>query len=332
MALRIGLNGFGRIGKNLARLMMQDPEIELVAFNARKSPSAYAYTFKYDSVHGNWPGEVKADDDGIVIDGKKVRMTSDSRGEWKWGDLGVDVVIEATGVFRDRESCEMHLERGAKKVIISAPGKQPDLTVVYNVNHEQYDPAKHNIISVASCTTNCLAPVAKVLNDEFSIQKAFMTTVHAYTTTQDILDSANEKDPRRGRAAAVNIVPTTTGAAKAVSQVLPELEGKIDGMAIRSPNPDGSIVDLTALLGRSTTKEEVNGVFRRLQNETLGYTDEFIVSDDIVGDSHGGVIDGQSTAVLDGNLVKLLAWYDNEQGFNYQLLRMAKLVGSSLSH
>ncbi len=331
MPIRIGLNGFGRIGKNFARLVMEDPDVELVAFNARKDVSAYAYSFKYDSVHGNWPGEVKTDDKGLIIDGKKITMTTASRGEWQWGDLGVDIVVEATGVFVDRESCEMHLDRGAKKVIISAPGKNSDVTVVYNVNHKDYDPAKHNIISAASCTTNCVAPVAMVLNNEFTIEKSYMTTVHAYTMGQALLDSSNPKDPRRGRAAAVNIVPTTTGAAKAVSQVLPEMKGKIDGLAVRSPNTDGSIVDLTALVGKTTSREEVNEAFNRLQNETLGYTDEFIVSSDIIGDSHGGVIDGQSTGVVDGNLVKVLAWYDNEQGFNHQLLRLIRQVGSSLT-
>lgn len=330
MSIRIGLNGFGRIGKNFARLLIKDPELELVAFNARKDPSAYAYAFKYDSVHGNWPGKVEADDDGIIIDGKKIKMTRAERGEWQWGDLGVDIVVEATGLFVDRESCEMHLSRGAKKVIISAPGKNPDLTVVYNVNHDQYDPRKHHIISAASCTTNCLAPVVKVLDEELGIHKAFMSTVHAYTMGQDLLDSTNPKDPRRGRAAAINIVPTTTGAAKAVSLVLPGVEGKIDGMAIRSPNTDGSIVDLTALVGRNTSREEVNEAFRGRENETLGYTEEYIVSSDILGDSHGGIIDGRSTAVLDGNLVKVLAWYDNEQGFNHQMLRLIRQVGSDL--
>jgi len=330
MKIRIGLNGFGRIGKNFARLAINDPDIELVAFNARKSASTYAYTFKYDSVHGNWPGEVSADEDGIVVDGKKIKMTSDAKGKWQWGDLGVDIVVEATGVFVDRESCEMHLERGAKKVIISAPGKNPDLTVVYNVNHEQYDSAKHHIVSAASCTTNCLAPLAMVLNNEFTIQKAYMSTVHAYTVGQSLLDGSNSKDPRRGRAAALNIVPTTTGAARAVGLVLPELEGKIDGMAIRSPNPVGSIVDLTAVVEKATTREEVNEAFNRLKNETLGYSDEHLVSSDIVGDSHGGVIDGRSTGVVDENLVKVLAWYDNEMGFNHQLLRLIRQVGSSI--
>ena len=330
MTLRIGLNGFGRIGKNFARLAMADPDVELVAFNARKSPAAYAYTFKYDSVQGNWPGEVRAEDDGIVVDGKTIKMTSAGRGEWQWKDLGVDVVVEATGLFVDRESCQMHLDRGAKKVIISAPGKEPDLTVVYNVNHQDYDPASHHIVSVASCTTNCLAPMAMALHNEFGVLKAFMSTMHAYTTSQALLDSTNTKDPRRGRAAALNIVPTTTGAARAVGLVLPELKGRIDGLALRSPNPVGSIVDLTAVVGKNTSRDEVNALFRRLQNETLGYTDEFLVSEDIVGDSHGCVIDGQSTGVMEENLVKILGWYDNEMGFNHQMLRMLKHVGSSL--
>lgn len=330
MSIRIGLNGFGRIGKNFARLLMKEPDIELVAFNARKSPSDYAYAFKYDSVHGVWPGEVRADDEGIIIDGHKIRMTAEEKGEWKWGELGVDIVVESTGVFLDRESCEMHLKQGARKVIISAPGKAPDLTVVYNVNHEQYEPDNHHIISAASCTTNCLAPVAKALHEELGIEKAYMTTVHAYTMGQALLDSTNPKDPRRGRAAAANLVPSTTGAAKAVGLVLPQMKGKIDGMAVRSPNLDGSIVDLTAVVGKSASAEEVNDIFRRHENETLGYTDEYIVSSDIIGDSHGGIIDGQSTAVLDGNLVKVLAWYDNEQGFNHQMLRLIRQVGSDL--
>ncbi len=331
MSIRIGLNGFGRIGKNFARLLMKEPDIELVAFNARKSPSDYAYAFKYDSVHGVWPGEVEAEDDGIIIDGKKIRMTSDEKGEWQWGDLGVDIVVESTGIFLDRESCEMHLKQGAEKVIISAPGKDPDITVVYNVNHEQYDPDNHHIISAASCTTNCLAPVAKPLQEELGIEKAYMTTVHAYTMGQALLDSANPKDPRRGRAAAANLVPSTTGAAKAVGLVLPQMEGKMDGMAVRSPNLDGSIVDFTAVVGKNTSAQEVNDIFRRHENETLGYTDEYIVSSDVIGDSHGALVDGQSTGVVDGNLVKILAWYDNEQGFNHQMLRLIKQVGSSLA-
>lgn len=216
MTIRIGLNGFGRIGKNFARLAMQDTDVDLVVFNARKTPSEYAYAFKYDSVHGNWPGEVQAEENCIVVDGKKIPMTSDSRGQWQWGELGVDVVVEATGLFADRESCQMHLDRGAKKVIISAPGEDPDLTAVYNVNHSEYNPESQHIISAASCTTNCLAPVAMALHSEFAVHKALMTTLHAYTTSQALLDGTNVKDPRRGRTAAMNIVPTTTGAAKAV--------------------------------------------------------------------------------------------------------------------
>ncbi len=330
MAIKIGLNGFGRIGKNLARLMIHDKDVDLVVFNARKDPSIYAYTFKYDSVHGNWKGEVKAESDAIIVDGKRIQMTRDEPGKWQWGKLGVDIVVEATGKFRDRESCQKHLDCGAKKVVISAPGKGVDATVVYNVNHQGYDPAKHHIISNASCTTNCLAPAIKVLHEKFGVKQAVMTTVHAYTTSQAILDSAQPKDPRRGRAAALNFVPTTTGAAKAVSEVLPDLKGKIDGMAIRGPAPDGSLVDLVCLVEKSTSKEEVNATFKAAANETLGYTEEYIVSGDIVGDTHGGVVDGLSTMVNGGTLVKVLVWYDNEQGFNNQLLRTIKYVGSKL--
>lgn len=330
MAIKIGLNGFGRIGKSLARLMIQDKDVELVVFNARKDPSIYAYTFKYDSVHGNWKGEVKADKDGIIVDGKKIRMTSDEAGKWQWGKLGVDIVVEATGKFRDRESCQKHLDCGAKKVIISAPGKGVDATLVYNVNHQGYDPKTQHILSSASCTTNCLAPAAKVLHEKFVIKQAVMTTVHAYTTSQAILDSAQPKDPRRGRAAALNLVPTTTGAAKAMSEVIPDLKGKIEGMAVRAPTPVGSLVDLACVVEKSTSKEEVNAALKAAANETLGYTEEHIVSCDIVGDTHGGVVDGLSTMVSGGTLVKVLVWYDNEMGFNHQLLRTIKYVGSKL--
>ncbi len=330
MAIKIGLNGFGRIGKSLARLMIQDKDVELVVFNARKDPSIYAYTFKYDSVHGNWKGEVKADKDGIIVDGKKIRMTSDEAGKWQWGKLGVDIVVEATGKFRDRESCQKHLDCGAKKVIISAPGKGVDATLVYNVNHQGYDPKTQHILSSASCTTNCLAPAAKVLHEKFVIKQAVMTTVHAYTTSQAILDSAQPKDPRRGRAAALNLVPTTTGAAKAISEVIPDLKGKIEGMAVRAPTPVGSLVDLACVVEKSTSKDEVNAALKAAANETLGYTEERIVSCDIVGDTHGGVVDGLSTMVSGGTLVKVLVWYDNEMGFNHQLLRTIKYVGSKL--
>ncbi len=330
MAIKIGLNGFGRIGKSLARLMIQDKDVELVVFNARKDPSIYAYTFKYDSVHGNWKGEVKADKDGIIVDGKKIRMTSDEAGKWQWGKLGVDIVVEATGKFRDRESCQKHLDCGAKKVIISAPGKGVDATLVYNVNHQGYDPKTQHILSSASCTTNCLAPAAKVLHEKFVIKQAVMTTVHAYTTSQAILDSAQPKDPRRGRAAALNLVPTTTGAAKAISEVIPDLKGKIEGMAVRAPTPVGSLVDLACVVEKSTSKDEVNAALKAAANETLGYTEEYIVSCDIVGDTHGGVVDGLSTMVSGGTLVKVLVWYDNEMGFNHQLLRTIKYVGSKL--
>ena len=330
--MRFAINGFGRIGRCAFRAVVErgEKDVEIVAINDLDSPATLAHLLKYDSVHGNWKGEVKAESDAIIVDGKRIQMTRDEPGKWQWGKLGVDIVVEATGKFRDRESCQKHLDCGAKKVVISAPGKGVDATVVYNVNHQGYDPAKHHIISNASCTTNCLAPAIKVLHEKFGVKQAVMTTVHAYTTSQAILDSAQPKDPRRGRAAALNFVPTTTGAAKAVSEVLPDLKGKIDGMAIRGPAPDGSLVDLVCLVEKSTSKEEVNATFKAAANETLGYTEEYIVSGDIVGDTHGGVVDGLSTMVNGGTLVKVLVWYDNEQGFNNQLLRTIKYVGSKL--
>ena len=330
MAIRVGLNGFGRIGKNLARLMINDPDVELVAFNARKAPADYAYTFKYDSVHGNWPGEITVQDDGFTVEGKKILMTADAPGEWKWGELGCDLVVEATGVFRDRASCQKHLECGAKKVIISAPGKDPDVTLVYNVNHNDYDPAVHNIISNASCTTNCLAPAVKVLDEAFGIEHGLMTTIHAYTSSQLLLDGTNPKDYRRGRAAAMSLVPTTTGAAKSVALVLPQLKGKMDGMSVRCPTPDGSLTDLSVVLKKATTKEEVNAVMKAAANETLGYSEEPIVSCDIIGDTHGGIVDAPLTTVIGGTMLKLQLWYDNEMGFNNQLMRTIKHVGASL--
>lgn len=330
MAIRVGINGFGRIGKNLARLIMKDPDVEIVAFNARKTPADYAYTFKYDSVHGNWPGEVTVQDDGFTVDGHKILMTAAGAGEWKWGEMGCDLVVEATGVFKDKAANQGHLDCGAKKVIISAPAKDPDVTMVYNVNHTDYDPAKHHIVSNASCTTNCLAPVAKVIDEAFGIQSGLMTTIHSYTSSQMILDATNPKDYRRGRAAAMNLVPTTTGAAKAVGLVLPHLKGKIDGMSVRCPTPDGSLTDLTCILKKGTTKDELNAAIKAAANETMGYSEEPIVSCDIIGDTHGGLVDGPLTSVIDGTLAKVMIWYDNEQGFNNQLLRMIKHVGASI--
>lgn len=330
MAVRIGMNGFGRIGRYLTRLLMEEPELELVGFNARADNATYAHTFKYDSVFGTYKGEVKADDDGLTIDGNHIKVTRwPNPGETKWADENVDIVIEATGKFKDRDSLTQHMNNGAKKVIMSAPAKDPDISIVYSVNEKDYDPDSHHIIDAASCTTNCLAPVAKVLHDNFGIKHALMTTIHSYTMSQRILDGSH-KDLRRGRAAALSQIPTTTGAAKAVTRVIPELDGRLDGMAVRVPTADGSLVDLVAELEKSTSAEEINETFKKNVSDSLGYSDEPLVSIDYIGDSHGAVVDGLTTAVIGGTMCKVLAWYDNEAGYTNQLLRVIKMVAGKL--
>ncbi|WP_029895409.1 type I glyceraldehyde-3-phosphate dehydrogenase [Desulfohalovibrio reitneri] len=329
MPVRIGMNGWGRIGRYLARIMAEDGTLELGVINARASNEDLAHLFKYDSVHGTFPGEVGTWDEGIVIAGRKIKVTRNAPGEWTWGDEGCDLVVESTGKFTDRESCEKHLACGAKKVVISAPGKKPDVTVVMGVNDDDYDPAAHKIVSNASCTTNCLAPAAKVLHEKFGIKHGQMTTVHSYTMSQRILDGSH-KDLRRGRAAAVSMLPTTTGAAKAVGLVLPELDGKLDGMAVRVPTPDGSLVDLVVEVDKATTADEVNQAFKDAADEHLGYTEIPLVSCDYIGDTHGGVVDGLCTRVQGGTQVKVIVWYDNEAGFTHQLLRLVKKVAASL--
>jgi glyceraldehyde 3-phosphate dehydrogenase len=330
MAIKIGMNGFGRIGRYLTRLAAGDPDVEVVAFNARADNASYAHLFKYDSVFGTFDGEVEATEAGIKVNGREIKVTRWARPEeWAWGDEGVDLVVEATGKYTDRASCEKHLAAGAKKVVVSAPAKNPDVTVVYNVNHQDYDPASHNIVSSASCTTNCLAPAAKVLNDTFGIKHGLMTTIHAYTMSQRILDGSH-KDLRRARAAAMSMIPTTTGAAKAVTLVMPELEGKLDGMAVRVPTPDASLVDLVCELEKPTTTEEVNAAFKKAANETLGYSEEPLVSVDYIGSTYGGVVDSLTTNVMGGTMCKCIVWYDNEGGFTNQLLRVIKMVGRGL--
>jgi glyceraldehyde 3-phosphate dehydrogenase len=330
MAIRIGMNGFGRIGRYLTRLLMEEPELELVGFNARADNATYAHMFKYDSVFGAYKGEVKADDEGITIDGNHIKVTRwPNPAESKWADEKVDIVVEATGAFKDRDSLSQHMDNGARKVVMSAPAKKPDISILYNVNHENYDPDKHHIIDAASCTTNCLAPVVKVLHDNFGIKHGMMTTIHSYTMSQRILDGSH-KDLRRARAAAMSQIPTTTGAAKALTRAIPDLEGKFHGMAVRVPTPDGSLVDLVCELNQSVTEEQVNETYKANANETLGYSDEPLVSCDYIGDSHGGVVDGLSTMVVDDTLCKVLAWYDNEAGYTHQLLRVIKLVASKL--
>ncbi|MEZ7195476.1 type I glyceraldehyde-3-phosphate dehydrogenase [Pseudodesulfovibrio karagichevae] len=321
MATKIGLNGFGRIGRYLARLLAEETDLELVAVNARASNEDLAHLLKYDSVHGRFP-DVQPTEDGFVMAGKPVKVTRNAPGEWTWGEMGCDLVVESTGKFTDRESCEKHLACGAKKVIISAPGKNSDVTVVIGVNDDELKP-EHKIISNASCTTNCLAPVAKVIHDAFGIKHGIMTTVHSYTMSQRILDGSH-KDLRRARACAVNMVPTTTGAAKAVGLVIPELNGLLDGMSIRVPTPNVSLIDLVCELKRETTVEEVNAALKAAANESMGYTEEPLVSVDFMGSTFGGVVDSALTRVMGGTQVKVIAWYDNEAGFTNQLLRLIK--------
>jgi len=327
MATKIGLNGFGRIGRYMARLLAGDNDLELVAVNARASNEDLAHLLKYDSVHGRFP-DVEPTADGFMMKGKKVLVTRNAPGEWTWGDLGCDIVVESTGKFTDRESCDKHLACGAKKVIVSAPAKGPDNTVVVGVNDDSLS-ADQKIISNASCTTNCLAPAAKVLNDSFGIKHGIMTTVHSYTMSQRILDGSH-KDLRRARACAVNMVPTTTGAAKAVGLVIPELNGLLDGMSIRVPTPNVSLVDLVCEVKKPTTAEEVNAALKAAANDSMGYTEEPLVSVDFMGSTFGGVVDAGLTRVMDGTMVKLIVWYDNEAGFTNQLVRLTRKVAALL--
>ena len=335
MATRIGINGFGRIGRNFFRaLRAKGADLEVVAMNDLGDAETMAHLLKYDSVFGRFDGEVKVTDGGFSIDGKDIKLLSErDPANLPWGDLGVDIVIESTGFFTKRADAAKHAEGGAKKVIISAPAKDEDITVVMGVNHEDYDGDKHQIISNASCTTNCVVPLAKVLQDKWGIEKGFMTTCHAYTNDQNTLDLARD-DLRRARAAAINIIPTTTGAAKAASLAMPELKGKLDGLALRVPVPDGSITDIVAIVGSEVTKEEVNDAYREAAQSKgmegiLRFTEDAIVSSDIVGDSHSCIIDGQST-MANGNMVKVLGWYDNEWGYSNRLVDLTALVASKL--
>ncbi|KAF1075126.1 type I glyceraldehyde-3-phosphate dehydrogenase [Halodesulfovibrio sp. MK-HDV] len=333
MAVKLGINGFGRIGRYLVRLLADDPDLEIAAINARADNESLAHLFKYDSVHGTFKGDVEANEEGFKVNGKQILVTRCARGEWTWGDLGVEIVVETTGTIKDRDGLAEHIACGAKKSIISAPGNGVDATIVMGVNESTYDAEKHHVLSNASCSTNCLAPAAKVLNDAFGIKHGLMTTIHGYTMGQRILDGSH-KDLRRARAAGMSMIPTTTGAAKAVGLVLPELKGKLDGMAIRVPIPDGSLIDLTCTVEKDTTAEEVNAALKAAAEgylkANLGYSDEPLVSVDYIGDTHGGVVDSLCTSVMDGNMVKVLVWYDNEAGFTNQLARLLRMVGASL--
>ena len=322
MPVRVGINGFGRIGRNVFRAAQAaNADIEWVAANDLTDSKTLAQLLKYDSILGRYPGEVEATDSGIRVDGKELKILAErDPGALPWGDLGVDVVIESTGFFTDRESAAKHLDAGAKKVLISAPAKGEDVTVVLGVNDDSYDKDKHDVVSNASCTTNCLAPFAKVVNDAIGIKHGLMTTIHAYTSDQNLQD-APHKDLRRARAAAINLVPTSTGAAKALGLVLPELNGKLHGFAVRAPVPTGSLVDLTFEAERETTVEGVNEAFKAKADQgnlagILRYTEDPIVSTDIVGDPFSSIVDGLLTAVIDGTLVKVVSWYDNEWGYS----------------
>jgi len=326
MGIRVAINGFGRTGRLAFRSAFErELDIEFVAVN-RGKPNLLAHLLKYDSVHGRFPFEVEVQEDSFTVNGQEVKVLYESDPEkLPWKELDVDVVIESSGVHRDRESAAKHIKAGAKKVIISAPAKQPDLTVVLGVNDHLYDPEQHHIISNASCTTNCLAPVVKILNDEFGIEKGFMSTIHGYTSTQKILDRA-DKDLRRARAAALNIILTSTGAAKAIKEVLPELDGKLDAMAFRVPVPDVSLIDLVVNLGRDTSVDEVNDAFKAASEGPmkgiLGYSDEPLVSTDYIHSPYSSIIDSLETRV-NGNMAKVLSWYDNEWGYSSRLVDLA---------
>ncbi|KNZ70012.1 glyceraldehyde-3-phosphate dehydrogenase, type I [Thermincola ferriacetica] len=332
MTVKIGINGFGRIGRLAFRAAVNTPGIEVVGINDLTDAKTLAHLLKYDSVHGIFNADVQAADDAIVVNGKSVRVTSEKDpAALPWKELGAQVVVESTGRFRNRAEAAKHLEAGAKKVIISAPAKEEDITIVMGVNHEKYDPANHHVISNASCTTNCLAPLAKVIHEKFGIVKGLMTTVHAYTNDQNILDLPH-KDLRRARAAGMSIIPTTTGAAKAVALVLPELKGKLNGFAMRVPTPNVSVVDLVAQLEKSTTAEEINAALKAAaENELKGimaYTDEPLVSKDFNGNPHSSIIDGLSTMVIEGNLAKIVSWYDNEWGYSCRIIDLIKYMDS----
>ena len=336
MSIRVAINGFGRIGRNVLRAAKKSPSsnLDFVAINDLTSSATLAHLLKYDSVHGAYPGSVEVTGDGLVVDGDEILVFSEpDPANLPWRELGVDVVVESTGRFRTRELASKHLEAGAAKVVISAPAKDEDITIVLGVNEDLYDPDGHDIISNASCTTNCLAPVAKVLTERFGFVRGLMTTIHAYTSGQAVLDGPH-KDLRRARAAAVSMIPTTTGAAKAISLVLPELEGKLDGMAIRVPTPDVSVVDLVAEVETDVSAEQVNDALRAAaESDLAGFLrveEQPLVSADFTGEPASSVVDALSTAVMDGRMVKVLAWYDNEWGYSSRVVDLVEYVGQRL--
>jgi glyceraldehyde 3-phosphate dehydrogenase len=330
MALKVGINGFGRIGRNIMRGAMGDSSIDFVAVNDLTNAATLAHLLKYDSILGNLKADISASGDRIKVDKDEFQVLSvKDPAQLPWKDLGVDVVFESTGLFTGRDDAAKHLSAGAKKVVITAPAKKPDITIVLGVNEDKYNPGSHHIISNASCTTNCLAPIAKVLQDTFGIRKGWMTTVHSYTNDQNLLDLPH-KDLRRARAAALSIIPTTTGAALAVGEVLPELKGKLDGIAMRVPTPNVSVVDLAAILGRQTSKDEVNAAFKQAATGSLKgilqYEEAPLVSIDFRGNEHSSILDARYTSVMDGDFVKVLSWYDNEWGYSSRCVDMVRYL------
>ena len=334
MPIRVGINGFGRIGRNVFRASLDTSELEFVAVNDITDAATLAHLLRYDSVHGRLDADVRAEADALVVNGKRIRIIQErDPGKLPWRDLGVDIALESTGLFSSRDKAGLHLSAGARKVIISAPAKEPDITLCYGVNHTSYDPATHHIISNASCTTNCLSPVAKVLHEAFGIARGLMTTVHAYTNDQRILDLPHS-DIRRARAAAQSMIPTSTGAARAVGEVLPELKGKLDGMAVRVPTANVSVVDLVAELGTTVTADEINAAVRAAAdgplNGVLQYCEDPLVSVDFNGNPHSSIFDAPLTKVMENNFVKVLSWYDNEWGFSNRMRDVSLFVGRQL--
>ncbi|NLA58837.1 MAG: type I glyceraldehyde-3-phosphate dehydrogenase [Firmicutes bacterium] len=332
MAVKVGINGFGRIGRLVLRGCLNDPEIEVVAINDLTDAPTLAHLFKYDSVHGTLNEDVRAEGDDLIVGHRRIKVFAEKDpANLPWGDLGVEYVVEATGVFRSKDKAMLHIQAGAKKVIITAPAKNEDITIVMGVNNEKYDPAQHHVVSNASCTTNCLAPVAKVLDEKFGIKRGLMTTVHAYTNDQRILDLPH-KDLRRARAAAMSIIPTTTGAAAAVGLVLPQLKGMLDGFAMRVPTPDVSVVDLTVELEKNTTAEEINAALQEAAagdlKGILGVSELPLVSMDFRGDSRSSIVDAALTTVMEGNFAKVVAWYDNEWGYSMRVVDLVKYMAS----
>ncbi|MDR4433042.1 type I glyceraldehyde-3-phosphate dehydrogenase [Bacillus tequilensis] len=330
MAVKVGINGFGRIGRNVFRAALNNPEVEVVAVNDLTDANMLAHLLQYDSVHGKLDAEVSVDGNNLVVNGKTIEVSAErDPAKLSWGKQGVEIVVESTGFFTKRADAAKHLEAGAKKVIISAPANEEDITIVMGVNEDKYDAANHDVISNASCTTNCLAPFAKVLNDKFGIKRGMMTTVHSYTNDQQILDLPH-KDYRRARAAAENIIPTSTGAAKAVSLVLPELKGKLNGGAMRVPTPNVSLVDLVAELNKDVTVEEVNAALKEAAEGDLkgilGYSEEPLVSGDYNGNKNSSTIDALSTMVMEGSMVKVISWYDNESGYSNRVVDLAAYI------